>query len=100
MYSGIIASTDGDTTLIWGGILSKITNLIYLLDYSTIYAAVLNKINPSLKIIKETLPADDPLQRRPLIDLAKSELNWTPKTSLDEGLDLTISYFKELLKCN
>ena len=30
-----------------GGILSKITNLIYLLDYSTIYAAVLNKINPS-----------------------------------------------------
>tara|TARA_B100000579_G_scaffold297673_1_gene247718 strand:- start:17077 stop:18027 length:951 start_codon:yes stop_codon:yes gene_type:complete len=61
---------------------------------------VINKINPSLKIIKETLPADDPLQRRPLIDLAKSELNWTPKTSLDEGLDLTISYFKELLKCN
>ena len=30
-----------------GSILSKITNLIYLLDYSTIYAAVLNKINPS-----------------------------------------------------
>jgi len=35
-----VNSVDGD-------ILSKITNLIYLLDYSTIYAAVLNKINPS-----------------------------------------------------
>ena len=30
-----------------GNILSKIINLIYLLDYSTIYKAVLNKIDPS-----------------------------------------------------
>jgi len=30
-----------------GSILSKITNLIYLLDYSTIYMAALSKINPS-----------------------------------------------------
>ena len=30
-----------------GSILSKIINLIYLLDYSTIYKAVLNKIDPS-----------------------------------------------------
>ena len=30
-----------------GNILSKITNLIYLLDYSTIYSAILNNIDPS-----------------------------------------------------
>jgi glucose/mannose-6-phosphate isomerase len=30
-----------------GNILSKIINLIYLLDYSTIYKAVLDKIDPS-----------------------------------------------------
>tara|TARA_Y100000590_G_scaffold115951_1_gene132315 strand:+ start:5406 stop:6419 length:1014 start_codon:yes stop_codon:yes gene_type:complete len=30
-----------------GNILSKITNLIYLLDYSSIYTAVLNNIDPS-----------------------------------------------------
>ena len=30
-----------------GNILSKITSLIYLLDYSTIYAAVLNNTDPS-----------------------------------------------------
>ena len=30
-----------------GSILTKITNLIYLLDYSTIYASVLKKVDPS-----------------------------------------------------
>ena len=30
-----------------GSILTKITNLIYLLDYSTIYSSVLNNIDPS-----------------------------------------------------
>ena len=30
-----------------GSILSKITNLVYVLDYSTIYAAILKKTNPS-----------------------------------------------------
>ena len=33
--------------LIEGNILSKIVNLNYLLDYSSIYTAVLNKIDPS-----------------------------------------------------
>ena len=30
-----------------GNILSKITSLIYLLDYSTIYASILNNTDPS-----------------------------------------------------
>jgi len=30
-----------------GSILTKITNLIYLLDYSTIYSSILNNIDPS-----------------------------------------------------
>ena len=42
-----------------GSILSKITNLIYLLDYSSIYRAVLNDIDPSpvdsIDFIKERL---------------------------------------------
>ena len=42
-----------------GSILSKITNLIYLLDYSSIYRAVLNEIDPSpvdsIDFIKERL---------------------------------------------
>ena len=54
-----------------------------------------NKINPSLPIIKKPLPEDDPMQRQPMIDLAKIQLGWEPTIELEYGLDLTISYFKE-----
>lgn len=44
------------------------------------------------------LPDDDPTQRQPDIALAIKELNgWEPKIQLDEGLNRTISYFKNLL---
>jgi len=36
-----------EITSIEGSILSKLVNLIYLLDYATIYNAILNKIDPS-----------------------------------------------------
>lgn len=49
------------------------------------------------KIVFKPLPEDDPKQRQPVISLAKKELNWEPKVSLDEGLKLTIEYFKRLL---
>jgi UDP-glucuronate decarboxylase len=56
---------------------------------------VLNKIDSSSKIIKKTLPSDDPTQRKPDITLAKNLLNWEPKILLAEGLDKTINYFKK-----
>jgi UDP-glucuronate decarboxylase len=40
------------------------------------------------------LPADDPQRRRPDIDLARTELRWQPRTSLDDGLQRTIDYFR------
>jgi UDP-glucuronate decarboxylase len=43
------------------------------------------------------LPQDDPMQRKPVIELAKKELNWEPKVSLDEGLVSSINYFKREL---
>ncbi|MDT0685248.1 UDP-glucuronic acid decarboxylase family protein [Autumnicola psychrophila] len=50
------------------------------------------------KIIHKKLPTDDPTQRKPVIDLAKKELNgWEPKVALEEGLVKTITYFEELL---
>lgn len=50
------------------------------------------------KIIFMPLPEDDPLQRQPVIDLAKSKLNgWTPNVQLEEGLTETIKYFKKKL---
>jgi len=52
----------------------------------------------SSKLIHLDLPKDDPTQRRPVIDLAKKELNgWEPKIHLEEGLIKTIAYFENLL---
>ena len=45
-----------------------------------------------------SLPQDDPLKRKPDISLAKAKLNWNPKVNLEEGLEKTISYFKDILK--
>lgn len=42
------------------------------------------------------LPEDDPLQRQPDISMAKKELGWEPSTPVREGLQKTISYFREL----
>lgn len=43
------------------------------------------------------LPQDDPMQRQPIIDLAKKELDWEPKVDLQAGLVKTIAYFDQLL---
>jgi UDP-glucuronate decarboxylase len=43
------------------------------------------------------LPQDDPMQRQPIIDLAKKELDWEPKVNLRTGLGKTIEYFDLLL---
>jgi UDP-glucuronate decarboxylase len=50
------------------------------------------------KIRNELLPSDDPLRRCPDISIAERELSWTPEVQLREGLELTISWFKELLR--
>jgi UDP-glucuronate decarboxylase len=47
------------------------------------------------KIIFESMPEDDPKQRKPDITQAKSILGWEPKIQLEEGLKNTIAYFKE-----
>ena len=53
------------------------------------------KTNPNLDFIFKPLPSDDPLQRKPILDLAKKELLWEPTTKLDKGLDYTINWFKK-----
>ena len=47
------------------------------------------------KIIHEPLPQDDPKQRRPDISKAKRLLNWEPKVELQDGLSITMDFFKE-----
>ena len=59
---------------------------------------IIELTNSKSNIIFKELPQDDPKQRRPDITLAKTALQWEPKTKLEDGLKKTIKYFDELLK--
>jgi len=57
---------------------------------------VLRLTKSSSKIVYMPLPADDPTQRQPNIDLARKELGWEPTISLEAGLQRTIDYFRDI----
>jgi UDP-glucuronate decarboxylase len=58
---------------------------------------VIELTNSKSKLTFKALPQDDPLQRKPTIDLAKKELSWEPKVHLLDGLKSTISYFESII---
>ncbi len=49
------------------------------------------------KIEHEVLPSDDPLIREPDITKAKLLLDWEPKITREDGLRMTIDYFKKIV---
>ncbi|WP_456374036.1 UDP-glucuronic acid decarboxylase family protein [Methanocaldococcus sp.] len=49
------------------------------------------------KIVFKPLPKDDPVRRKPDITMAKEILGWEPKIRLEEGLERTIEYFKQII---
>ena len=49
------------------------------------------------KITFKPLPVDDPMQRKPDIELVKKIQGWEPQVDLETGLGKTIDYFRELL---
>lgn len=49
------------------------------------------------RLVYEPLPSDDPTQRQPVIDLAKTKLGWRPVIDLEQGLERTIDYFKRVI---
>ena len=55
---------------------------------------VLRVTGSKSKISFEPLPQDDPKQRQPDITKAKQLLGWEPKITLEEGLRLSLEYFK------
>ncbi len=54
-------------------------------------------IGTGSKVTYHDLPVDDPMQRKPDITKARTELGWEPVVQLREGLGQTIAYFDKLL---
>ena len=59
---------------------------------------IIKLTNSKSKIINKELPTDDPIRRKPDISFAKKFLDWEPNFNLEEGLKLTIDYFKSKIK--
>lgn len=59
---------------------------------------IIKLTNSKSKIVNKELPTDDPIRRKPNISLAKNVLDWEPSFNLEEGLKLTIDYFKSQIK--
>jgi len=58
---------------------------------------VIRLCKSSSRIVFLPLPKDDPVRRRPDISMAKRILDWSPKISLEEGIEKTIHYFRSIL---
>lgn len=56
---------------------------------------VIRLCNSSSKIVYKELPEDDPKVRQPDITRAKKILGWQPKVKREEGLKITLEYFKK-----
>ncbi len=58
---------------------------------------VIQLVGVKIPIEYRPLPADDPRVRRPDIRRAKTLLGWEPRIDLEDGLRLTIEYFRKVL---
>lgn len=58
---------------------------------------IVEMVGSSSKLVYRPIPADDPLQRKPDITLARQALGWEPTVAIRDGLARTIAYFERLL---
>jgi UDP-glucuronate decarboxylase len=55
---------------------------------------IISETGSSSPLVIRPLPQDDPKQRKPDIALAQTQLGWTPKIALQDGLKPTTAYFR------
>jgi dTDP-glucose 4,6-dehydratase len=68
---------------------------ITILEFAKRVKALTGSESP---IVFKPLPQDDPKQRCPDITKARKLLGWEPKVSLEDGLRLTLDYFKRQME--
>ena len=92
---------DGLVRLMFSG--ESITGPINIgnpIEFSMLQLAemVIALTNSKSKLSFSELPSDDPRQRKPNIEKAKSQLKWIPSIELEEGLKKTIADFSTRMK--
>lgn len=65
-----------------------------VLDFAHLIKSLCNSDSP---IVFKPLPIDDPKIRQPDITRARTILGWEPRVPLEQGLQRTIGYFRELI---
>lgn len=113
---GLTLYGDGEQTRSFCYVDDLIEGFLRLMDSPSEVTGPINIGNPNEFTIKELaehvvsltgssstltylpLPSDDPKRRKPDITKAKEVLDWEPKILLEEGLQKTIAYFRELLE--
>lgn len=63
-----------------------------ILDFAQ---AILKSTGSQSQVVHRPLPTDDPKQRQPDITKARRVLGWEPKVPLEEGIRLTVDYFRD-----
>jgi UDP-glucuronate decarboxylase len=93
LVDGLMRMMDTDDQLVGPVNLGNPTEIAIL----ELAEKVLSLTGSRSKLTRKALPSDDPRQRQPDITLAKKEIEWEPKVSLEDGLKETIAYFKRTL---
>lgn len=109
---------DGNQTRSFCYVADTVEGLMRLMFRPGLSGEVVNIGNPSEVTIQEVAllvkqltgspselvyrprPQDDPVRRRPDISKARLKLSWEPRVGLEQGLQTTIAYFREVLDPN
>jgi dTDP-glucose 4,6-dehydratase len=66
-----------------------------ILDFAR---AVQRLVGADVPVVSKPLPEDDPKVRKPDITRAREVLGWEPRVSFDEGMTITIAWFRERVR--
>ena len=58
---------------------------------------IIQMVDSKSTLAFQSLPQDDPQQRKPDITLAKNTMDWEPMVNLENGLEKTIEYFRKIV---
>lgn len=93
LINGIIAMMESDSSFTGPVNLGNPTEF----TLNELAQHIQNILGTQLPLVYQTLPTDDPRQRKPDITLAQKKLRWQPSVNLETGLRLTIDYFRRII---